>query len=339
MQSETTPSLYAIKLLEVLEELGVERQPLVRQCGLTARQLQDREHPLEVSRYLQLVELALAACDVADLGFLVGEHTGTLEHGALGYALLSSATLEESLNRYTRYQSVLGPLLEVTLETRGSEARMCVRPGAILAEFPIDLTRYFLQEWLATWNPWSGLIGRSGPFFSKVTIGFDDRRQVQAYTRHLGCDVNFHQGPSIASFPAEHLTCALQHTGETVGAFCHQQCELLLQAQQLEQGLTAEIHRCLSRRPGDVPDMETVARQLNMTSRTLRRHLQREGTRFQDVVISHRIAMARRYLQETALSANDIAGLVGYADPANFYRTFRRLEGMAPQAYRARHQA
>ncbi len=71
----------------------------------------------------------------------------------------------------------------------------------------------------------------------------------------------------------------------------------------------------------------------------LRRHLLRENTRFQDVVVSHRIAMARRYLTETSLPANEIAGLVGYADPANFYRTFRRMEGMAPLAYRTRGQA
>ena len=339
MPTEYTPSLYAIKLLEILERLGVPQRPLIRRSGLSARQLNDREHPLEIPRYLELVQLAIECCDNPELGFLVGEHTGTLEHGALGYALLSSATLEESLRRYTRYQSVLGPLLQVTMAKSGNLAQLRVTPRQTLDDLPSAVTRYFLQEWLANWNPWSDLIGRPGPFFSEVTIGLPDQEHEAIYARHLSCRVNFGEGHSIASFPAEQLKSALQHTGETVGAFCHQQCELLLQAQQLEHGLTAEIHRCLSRRPGDVPDMETVASQLNMTSRTLRRRLLREGTRFQDVVIRHRIAMARRYLRETTLSANEIAGLVGYSDPSNFYRTFRELEGVAPKEYRIQYQA
>ena len=189
MPTETTPSLYAIKLLEVLAELGIQRRPLIQASGLGGRQLADREHPLEIPRYLKLVELAIESCDVDDLGFLVGEHTGTLEHGALGYALLSSATLEESLQRYTRYQSVLGPLLEVTLEKNETVAHMRVTPRPALEGFPPGVTRYFLQEWLANWNPWSDLIGRSGPFFDHVSIGLADQDQAEAYTRHLGCDV------------------------------------------------------------------------------------------------------------------------------------------------------
>lgn len=335
MPASTTPALYAIKLVEVLRQAGVDCLQMLQQAGFTARELADREQEISIAKYLQLVESAVRDCELEDLGFLVGEHTGTLEHGVMGYALLSSATLAESLQRYTRYQGLVGPLLNVSLDVEGEVARMSARPVNNPATLSRELSRYFIQEWLATWNPWSGFIGIEGAFFSDASIALPDDRLAALYEKHLGCPVRFTQGVTSVCFPASHLALELQHTNETIGALCHEQCELLLEAQQLEHGLTAEIHRRLARRPGNLPNMEEVATDLNMTSRTLRRHLKKENTRFQDVVITHRIAMAKRYLSETSLPANEIAALVGYADQANFYRTFRSLAGVTPQIFRA----
>lgn len=339
MSGDTTPALYAIKLIEVLREAGIDCLPFIHQAELTARELEDREQEVSLTKYLALVQAAVHSAGIDDLGFLVGEHTGPLEHGVLGYAILGGSTLHESLQRYARYQGLVGPLLEVSLDLGTDTAQMLVRPLDTGTKLHPDVLRYFIQEWLANWNPWSNFIGIDRPFFDEVLLGLPGEEFPQLYQQHMQCPVRLCEGPTVARFPARHLELALQHTNETINALCHEQCELLLEAQQLQHGLTAEIHRRLARRPGDLPGMEDVARQLNMTSRTLRRHLQKENTRFQDVVVSHRIAMARRYLQETSLPAFEIANLVGYADPANFYRTFRGLEGVTPQDFRTANQA
>ena len=44
--------------------------------------------------------------------------------------------------------------------------------------------------------------------------------------------------------------------------------------------------------------------------------------------------MARRLLQETALSVNGIALEVGYSDYSHFTKTFRQMFGMTPSVYR-----
>lgn len=334
MGDNTTPALYAIKLVDVLRKAGVDVQSLLHEAGITAGELSHREHPVPIKKYLALVTGATRDAEIDDLGFVVGEQTGILEHGVLAYAMLSSATLNECLLRYTRYQGLVGPLLEVSLHVEGAEARMCVEPRREALDLDTPVLRYFLQEWLATWNPWSALIRQPGPFFSRVEIGLPDSGMEAIYARYLKCPVSFHPGPSVARFPANHLSCNLHHTNETTGALSYQQCELLLEAQELQHGLTADIHRCLAAQPGKVPDMEEVAQQLHMTSRTLRRHLLKESTCFKDVVRSHRMAMAKRYLLETSLSSNEIGELVGYSDTANFYRAFRASEHISPQSYR-----
>jgi len=79
-----------------------------------------------------------------------------------------------------------------------------------------------------------------------------------------------------------------------------------------------------------------MASNLHIGTRTLRRRLKDENTSYQQVVAEFRVAMAKRYLGETTLPANEVAVLVGYSDPANLYRVFQRETGQTPQQYRAR---
>ncbi len=81
--------------------------------------------------------------------------------------------------------------------------------------------------------------------------------------------------------------------------------------------------------------MELMASKLHLGVRTLRRRLREDETTYQDVVKNFRVAMAKRYLQETDLPANEIASLVGYSDPANLYRVFSEYTGNTPQQFRA----
>jgi len=44
--------------------------------------------------------------------------------------------------------------------------------------------------------------------------------------------------------------------------------------------------------------------------------------------------MASRLLRETSLPASDILYRVGFNDPAHFARTFGKITGLTPSAYR-----
>lgn len=336
MKAETTPSLYARKLIDVLNERGIDYRCALRSSGLTARELLESERELKLAKYLRLVNCLVEIVDIPELGFLVGESTRLQEHGTLGYALLSSRKFASSLRRYIRYQSIVGPLLNVEFEARETGAVMIANPRHDFGEISEAAHRYFLQEWLATWNPWCALLGLRPPFFESVSLPQSEASLGSLYRYHLGCEISFASGPAKVRFPLTHLDCKLRFTDPQTGAFCREQCELLLQAQIKNHGLTAELHRQFALQPGAVPNMESVAKRLCMTSRTLRRRLLAERTTFQDTVVQHRIALAKRFLGETRLPVNEIVELVGYADPANFYKTFRRIEGSTPGQFRKR---
>ncbi|WP_052519511.1 AraC family transcriptional regulator [Archangium violaceum] len=57
-----------------------------------------------------------------------------------------------------------------------------------------------------------------------------------------------------------------------------------------------------------------------------------------DWLREHRMAEARRRLRETGDSIESIASQVGYTDVTHFIRTFRRVHGVTPRAWREQHR-
>ena len=84
---------------------------------------------------------------------------------------------------------------------------------------------------------------------------------------------------------------------------------------------------------GDV-SLERTARHLGTSPRTLQRHLRARGVRFRSLVEASRFQIAGALLQETDLSAHEIAAQIGYRSPGAFTRAFTRWTGRTPTAYR-----
>jgi AraC-like DNA-binding protein len=87
--------------------------------------------------------------------------------------------------------------------------------------------------------------------------------------------------------------------------------------------------------PGGMADAAHVARTLAVSQRTLQRTLEHEGTSFSLVLRDVRESLARHYLERTALSLQEIAFLLGFGQPASFFRAFRDWTGLTPTAVRA----
>jgi AraC-like DNA-binding protein len=62
--------------------------------------------------------------------------------------------------------------------------------------------------------------------------------------------------------------------------------------------------------------------------------LQQAGTSYLTLVEQIRRRRAEEYLLHTDRSVDDIAGLLGYSDPSNFGRAFRRWYGESPRQFR-----
>jgi AraC-like DNA-binding protein len=81
--------------------------------------------------------------------------------------------------------------------------------------------------------------------------------------------------------------------------------------------------------------MEAVAAGFHMTSRTLRRRLEEEGTSFRLLQEEVRELLAERLLAD-GLSVERAAEALGYGEASCFIRAYRRWKGVTPHQDRAR---
>ena len=88
---------------------------------------------------------------------------------------------------------------------------------------------------------------------------------------------------------------------------------------------------------GHRPSIQDVARQLNLSSRTLQRRLTENGLSFQRLLEQARRELARHYLAKlNRAERNDLP--VGYEDVNSFFRAFHRWEGVSPGQWRRCHR-
>jgi AraC-like DNA-binding protein len=87
---------------------------------------------------------------------------------------------------------------------------------------------------------------------------------------------------------------------------------------------------------GGNPTLESIAKRLAMSARTLQRRLRSEGAGFNDVLDAMRFRAAKSYLAQRDIAGTEVAYLLGFADQSSFNRAFRRWSNQTPTAYRRR---
>ncbi|WP_431954667.1 helix-turn-helix domain-containing protein [Nocardia lijiangensis] len=109
-----------------------------------------------------------------------------------------------------------------------------------------------------------------------------------------------------------------------------------LSRRAIRAGVAGAVREELVRDPAAIPDLPRVAAALFLSSRTLSRRLNAEGTSFRALVDEVRRARSEQLLGRTRLTTEEIASRLGYAESASFIRAFRRWNGCPPQEFRSR---
>ena len=82
------------------------------------------------------------------------------------------------------------------------------------------------------------------------------------------------------------------------------------------------------------PRLESIARTLAMSPRTLQRRLADDGVVFNDVLDEMRLRAAKRYLAKRDVAGAEVAYLLGFAEQSSFNHAFKRWTGQTPTEYR-----
>lgn len=86
---------------------------------------------------------------------------------------------------------------------------------------------------------------------------------------------------------------------------------------------------------GNALTVENLAEIASLHVRTLQRALAAEGLTFRGLVEQARFEVAKDWLADSSMTVGEISQLLGYTEPTNFSRAFRRISGRTPLEYRS----
>ena len=316
-------------------ENGFTAEDLLDGSGLSEIDLADHTRTIvgrqELAIATNLVKLMGTTAGAADLGIRVGADYHVGSFGIFGFACLTSTTLGDAVRFAARYYELSYGfcLPSVTVDGPVAALRLAL-PGLTgpVAEFLVR------RDLLAIAQVMAESLGGPVPFtaieFAGPTpeLGDDEARAAFGVAPGYGAQV------TVASWPAELLDHRLPQANDTSVAMCLQQCNTLLERRRERTGMALRVREQLASVDGAPHTIASVARRLAMSERTLRRRLAEEDTTFRDLADEVHRMLAEEMLATGALSVEDIAVRLGYAEATSFIAAFKRWTGTTP----ARHQ-
>lgn len=327
----TQVSMMSVRLLAAAVERSGKCANFLTEIGIDPARLGDAYARIPVEDYSRMVHHALAASGDPALGLHMAEHASLGSYDVLGYLSAESACLREALVTCQRYTRVVkdGPRLDLQEMSDTAIATFTVSSEDSVVQ---RLTCEFAQLGLLTlMRHYIG--GDALPV--RVHFGYRAPAYRVEYSRVFGGRVRFSQPFTGMEFPCTWL--GRGHNGRSQGLrdWLEIRANELLTRATLSASTSDRVKGWLTAHKDLIqPTMEGVARDLGVSTRTLRRYLRSEETSFDALVEVTLAERAKQLLRNPNSSIQEVAYALGYHTPSAFSRAFKRWTGATPSEFR-----
>ncbi len=318
------------RAIHTAESCGLPRDALLGELGVYPAVLENRDNRLPVETFARLWNLMSARLPNRTLALDWITSWKVTDAGVLGYVMLQLKTVEEAMQASVRYAHLVNQGAQARLRTDAPNSRMGFELSPVLLA-----TQHVAETMMASLVLF--LRGAAGASFSPVAVRFPHPStfRTPVLERYFGAPVLHDAGEVSTEIPNEVLARPLPNADPVLGGYLRKQADELVERIGAPKAVSRECARRIAERLGSgEPSQTSIAKQMGMSERTLQRRLQGEGTTFNELLDDARRTIAFSYLADRKLAAYEVSFLLGYAEPATFFRAFKRWTGQTPQQYR-----
>src|SRR5882672_3493041 len=321
--------------LQSVHDRGLNADEMLSNVGLASSLLQVPQARVSAKHYGALWRhIALALDDE-----FFGQDSRRMKSGSfamLCHAAVACKTLGQALERSLRFYSLILDDISGTLVREATEARIVLHQrvaGAGQRVFAHELLLLMLYG-VSCW-----LVGRRIPIL-RADYSFPEPAHSAEYRLMYCADLRFDRPNTAIAFEAGHLDLPVLQNERSIKEFLRTAPESILLKYKNGSSLSARVRRRLRQfEPGEAPDFEGLAGELNLTPATMRRRLHEEGTSYQSIKDQLRRDLAIGYLSHSDRSVMEIALELGFSERSAFHRAFRKWTGASPGEFRRTLQA
>lgn len=317
-----------------LEELGIRASAVLRRAGLPQKFVDQPRVLLNTEEFFALWRAVSEISGNPAIGLLLGTENKTERFHAVGLAALSSENFGSAVDQMARYKQLTCP--EEILQKK-DDKEWSIQFRWLLAD---EVEPPVLNDCCFAWVLSIARHG-TGTRLSPKRVEFaQPRPHLKTIERHFGCPVVCGAAKNAIVFRTTDGQRPFVTRNAELLAMLAPQFEEELKQQNGEQDFAEQVRGAIQQRlTGRRPTIEHIADALHVSTRTLQRRLQDQGSSFQRALEEARHQLARHYLNNSVLELNEAAYLLGYEDGNSFVRAFRTWEGVPPARWREMQRA
>ena len=313
------------------ERAGVPRERLLAQAGMAPAELARERWPID--HITRLWRAAVHCTQDAGFGLKAGALVGPGSFNVVSYLLQSAPSLRAAIGVVQQYQRLIsdGGRFQVIAGAQAGWVVYHPRQGA-LAFSPHQIEAVLAA--VVAFSRWA-----TGQPVRPLQVQFSQPRvgPLAGYREAFGCPVAFEQAFSGVLLDNALLDAPLPQADAQLARLHHQyaaqRLAVLHEGGALAQELRAWIAAVL---PDRVPTRAEAAQALGLSERTLARRMQAQQLSFSALLDAVRREAALQAVAQPGRALADIGQALGFAEPAVFWRAFKRWTGCTPLQWRAR---
>jgi AraC-like DNA-binding protein len=330
----TIASYFARVHLRNAVYLGGNEQEVIEKAGLTTELLKQPKSRVLPSQLASIVRACWQLGDDELLG-LTQQKVKVGMFALLGERLISCKNLAEVIAQMAAFYNLTGDQIHFKIEYQGSLVHFSVNanfkpkssnptPSNLLTELLLLISHRF-----PCW-----LLGQVIPL-TQVHVRHSKPDHHDEYRLMYACPCVFESQDNTLVFDAKYLSLPVTRHANELEQYLGETPLHWFKKQSYYDTFSAQVMRILEDSDFEKESsVEKIATRLNMTSRTLRRKLTSEGSRFQQLKDNARRDQAINLFENASLTIAEIGQRVGFTEPATFTRAFKQWTGVSPSTYR-----
>lgn len=331
------PVRYLTLLCDWLRDQGTDIAALLHAAGIDAGKFDHPGGVLGPGEMEAFVATASRVSGRGDLGFELGRLIKMTSHDLLGYGMLSCRDFDEVFRLVSRHYHLMTETFTLCYRRDAAGVGEAVYTPALT--MPRQVLHFYLEALsVAHDNQLRPMLPPGPDYAYDIYVSMPPPSHLGRYLALAPTRFHFSENfvPGIrVVMPGAVVEQALPMADTRVVREIDKRCaELAHRPRSSTQDWVAYLRMMLREAEGDVPSLESIARNNHVSSRTIERYLRQENMSFRQLMNQARFERACELLDNPLMTVAHIAHRLGFSDAANFSRAFRRAMGTSPSAYR-----
>lgn len=316
-------------LWKYLENAGIDPEPLYKKAGINPELLLNSNARISISCVDRLWEQAAEVIEDPCFAIDMVAYWHPSQIGALGYAWLASTTLRRAINRAVRYIHVVTEDLNLEVEDTPAGLRINIDLKDSVFTLPQhhDLILSILMH-MCRFNFGDELVA------SQVYLAHPEPECSKKIIEYFRTDVQFDAEQTCLTIARADADSVLASGNKQI-ALMHDEVLMKYLVTIKKGDIVQQIQTIILENlpDGHVSD-KMVAKELNLSERSMQRRLQERKTTFRVLLDGVREMVAKQYIENPVNRMSDIAFLLGFSEQSAFSRAFKKWTGKSPVEYR-----